>query len=71
MKLDSPGRVLHDIVTHKLGEEEANSLGEANQSIASNETYSSDTFLDHISPEGDLSPRAMKTTRNGKKHDIS
>uniref|UniRef100_A0A0V0H6S3 Putative ovule protein n=1 Tax=Solanum chacoense TaxID=4108 RepID=A0A0V0H6S3_SOLCH len=65
LNLDSPNRVLH--VTHKLGEEETNSLGEANQSIAAEETNDSGTFLDHISRKGYLSPRVMKTARKGKK----
>ncbi|KAH0682765.1 hypothetical protein KY290_021355 [Solanum tuberosum] len=68
LNLDSPNKVLQ--VTHKLGEEETNSLGEANQSIAAKETDDSGTFLDHISRERYLSPRVMKTTRKGKRQDI-
>ncbi|KAH0661240.1 hypothetical protein KY284_026171 [Solanum tuberosum] len=61
IRMESPNRVLHDIVSHNVGE---TPIAEA-QGIT--EAEMSDDLLENVSTEADLSPRILKAAIKGKK----
>uniref|UniRef100_M1AZZ6 Uncharacterized protein n=1 Tax=Solanum tuberosum TaxID=4113 RepID=M1AZZ6_SOLTU len=68
IRMKSPNRVLHDIVSHNIGETpiaEAAYLNQIAQGIT--EAEMSDDLLENVSTEADLSPRILKAARKGKK----
>ncbi|WMV37785.1 hypothetical protein MTR67_031170 [Solanum verrucosum] len=68
VKPKSPNKILHDIINHKVGEHsEVGKYGAYQCVIPIKEAEFSDSLIDQIAKEGDLSPRVMKTTRKGKK----
>ncbi|KAK4706902.1 hypothetical protein R3W88_033545 [Solanum pinnatisectum] len=64
----SPNKVLHDIITHDVGEVECN-ISDSNQ-IAKGivETEEFDDMWDAIPLEGDVLPRLLTNARKGKKN---
>lgn len=64
----SPNKVLHDIITHNVGEVECN-ISDSNQ-IAEGivETEEFDEMWDAIPLEANVSPRLLTNARKGKKN---
>ncbi|KAG5606773.1 hypothetical protein H5410_028265 [Solanum commersonii] len=61
----SPIRVLHDIMSHNLGEEELLVL-EENQATGVSKVEYPNEEMNYLSQEADLSPKLLKSSRKGK-----
>ncbi|KAH0677689.1 hypothetical protein KY285_025490 [Solanum tuberosum] len=67
IQIESPNRVLHDIVSHNL--EEVKSLEAEENQIAKGviETEESEEIWDYVPIEANISPKLLKCARKGKK----